>query len=231
MTGYRIGELAEASGVSIRNIRAYRERGLLDPPARVGRAAIYSDAHLAQLRVINQLLSKGFTSSHIADFFSAMRTGDDLVDVLGLHDLLDDISGDSPGGVAERLAALPLGIEATRAEARRMVATGMAGVADGELMLIDPSLVQIVLQAPDRQSYLAIIVEVFTSAQEGVAATAGDVAALLGEAAAELVSADPPRVSPVESVRVLRDYRALATIVIARQVEHAMRGPAMQSSA
>src|SRR5690349_10951820 len=35
---YRLDDLARISGVTARNIRAYRERGLLDPPRRVGRS-------------------------------------------------------------------------------------------------------------------------------------------------------------------------------------------------
>jgi DNA-binding transcriptional MerR regulator len=92
---YRIDELAQVSGVSSRNIRAYRERGLLRPPRRAGRTAIYDDDHLTQLQVINRLLSRGFNSTHIADFFRAIRGGHDLADVLGLRamartDPLDD---------------------------------------------------------------------------------------------------------------------------------------------
>jgi DNA-binding transcriptional MerR regulator len=85
MAEYRIDELAQASGVSSRNIRAYRERGLLEPPRRVGRTAIYDEHHLAQLQVINRLLARGFNSAHIADFFEAIRGGRDLADLLGLR--------------------------------------------------------------------------------------------------------------------------------------------------
>lgn len=73
------------SGVSARNIRAYRERGLLDPPRRVGRSALYDDYHLSQLNTISELLAKGFTSTHIAEFFTSMRQGSDLADILGLQ--------------------------------------------------------------------------------------------------------------------------------------------------
>jgi DNA-binding transcriptional MerR regulator len=82
---YRIDELAQVSGVSTRNIRAYRERGLLEPPRRAGRTAIYGDHHLTQLQVINRLLRRGFNSTHIADFFQAIRAGHDLADLLGLR--------------------------------------------------------------------------------------------------------------------------------------------------
>ena len=73
------------SGVSARNIRAYRERGLLDPPRRVGRSAYYDDYHLSQLKTINQLLRRGFNSAHIAEFFASMRQGADLADILGIQ--------------------------------------------------------------------------------------------------------------------------------------------------
>ena len=68
---YRLTELSRISGVSSRNIRAYRERGLLDPPRRQGRSAFYNAFHLAQLDMINQLLRRGFSSAHIAEFFAS----------------------------------------------------------------------------------------------------------------------------------------------------------------
>ena len=37
MAEYRINDLAQESGVSVRNIRVYQERGLLPPPVRRGR--------------------------------------------------------------------------------------------------------------------------------------------------------------------------------------------------
>ena len=82
---YRLDDLARISGVSSRNIRAYRERGLLDPPRRQGRSAFYDDYHLSQLKTINQLLRKGFNSAHIAEFFARMREGHDLAAILGVQ--------------------------------------------------------------------------------------------------------------------------------------------------
>ncbi len=96
MAEYRIDELAQVSGVSSRNIRAYRERGLLEPPRRAGRTAIYGDDHLTQLQIINRLLGRGFNSAHIADFFRAIRGGDDLADLLGLRAMAQRDPLDSP---------------------------------------------------------------------------------------------------------------------------------------
>lgn len=77
-------DLSAITGVSARNIRAYRERGLLDAPRRQGRAALYDDRHVAQLNAISQLLGQGFTSAHIAGFFTAIREGIDIADMLSL---------------------------------------------------------------------------------------------------------------------------------------------------
>lgn len=209
---YRIGDLAQASGVSTRNIRAYRERGLLDPPTRVGRAAIYGDAHLAQLRVIDSLLGRGFTSAHIADFFAAVRSGLDLAEVLGLRD------------VSAGVEAVPIDVQVGGEEAARMVALGLAYEAGDQLMLGDPELVHIVARAADRRRYLTVLVEVLASTRAGVAAAVRDVGSLLEGAAAEL---DPL----AEPERVLQDFRDLAAIVIARLVYDAVRRPLVRSSA
>ena len=91
---YRLKALAKASGVSVRNIRAYRERGLLDPPRRDGRSAVYGDQHLDQLVVISDLLSRGFHSAHIAAFFATVRDGGDLAEHLGLRPAIFGRDGD-----------------------------------------------------------------------------------------------------------------------------------------
>ncbi len=52
---YRVEELSEASGVSIRNIRYYTAEGLLPPPDARGRFALYGPEHLRRLRLIQQL--------------------------------------------------------------------------------------------------------------------------------------------------------------------------------
>jgi DNA-binding transcriptional MerR regulator len=97
---YRLDDLARISGVSARNIRAYRERGLLDAPRRVGRSAYYDDYHLSQLKTINQLLRRGFNSAHIAEFFASIRQGADLSDILGIRQAIlaprTDEGGDGP---------------------------------------------------------------------------------------------------------------------------------------
>ena len=56
-----IAELAERSGMTARNIRAYQSRGLLHPPEIRGRVAHYNGSHLARLQLIASLQREGFT--------------------------------------------------------------------------------------------------------------------------------------------------------------------------
>jgi DNA-binding transcriptional MerR regulator len=81
---YRVEELAEAAGISVRTLRFYRERRLLPPPRRDGRIAWYSQDHLARLRTIAALLERGHTLGGIADLIAAWENGRTLDGVAGL---------------------------------------------------------------------------------------------------------------------------------------------------
>lgn len=82
---FTIDELARESGSTVRNIRAYQDRGLLPAPEKRGRTGIYTDVHLARLRIISRLLDRGFTIANIKDLLAAWEEGRDLNDVLGLE--------------------------------------------------------------------------------------------------------------------------------------------------
>lgn len=73
---YRVGELAEASGVAIDTIRFYQSRGLIPPPSRRGRFAIYHPEHLERLRRIRRLLEDGFSLAQIRRLLDAAEDGD-----------------------------------------------------------------------------------------------------------------------------------------------------------
>lgn len=85
MAEYRVDELAREAGTTVRNVRAYQDRGLLAPPRRVGRAGVYSDAHLARLRLISRLLERGYSLANIDELLSGWEQGQDLRQLLGLE--------------------------------------------------------------------------------------------------------------------------------------------------
>lgn len=88
MADYRVDDLARAAGTTVRNVRVYQDRGLLPPPRREGRVGVYTEAHLARLRLIGQLLERGYTFAHIAELLAAWQGGHDLRRVLGVEEAL-----------------------------------------------------------------------------------------------------------------------------------------------
>lgn len=82
---YRIDDLARLAGTTTRNIRVYRDRGLLPPPLRIGRIALFNDTHLTRLRLITSMLDRGYNIAHVREMLSAWEEGKDLGDVLGLE--------------------------------------------------------------------------------------------------------------------------------------------------
>lgn len=81
---YTIDELARAGGTTVRNARAYQDRGLIAPPERRGRRGVYSDDHLSRLKLINHLLSRGYSLGNIQELLRALEDGQQLRDILGL---------------------------------------------------------------------------------------------------------------------------------------------------
>lgn len=173
MAEYRIDELAQLSGVSVRNIRAYRERGLLDPPRRVGRSAVYDDMHLGQLATINDLLRRGFNSAHIAEFFTSIRRGHDLANLLGLREAIF--------GHARTPQAVPTPMDADDAEARLLCERGLAEVVDGELRFTDPEVAEIVARSVEPREFVRVMLRAADVTEDAIdALAAAKVKALTG---------------------------------------------------
>ncbi len=82
---YSIHELARAAGTTVRNVRAYQSKQLIPAPKREGRASVYSDVHLARLRLIGRLLDRGYTLSNIAEMVDALDRGAGVPELLGLE--------------------------------------------------------------------------------------------------------------------------------------------------
>src|SRR3954464_10111169 len=85
MAEYRIDDLARAAGTTVRNVRAYQDRGLLPPPRREGRVGLYDDGHLARLNVIGELLERGYTLANIGEILQAWGQGQNVAELVGLE--------------------------------------------------------------------------------------------------------------------------------------------------
>jgi DNA-binding transcriptional MerR regulator len=218
-----LDELARISGVSARNIRAYREKGLLDPPRRVGRSAYYDDYHLSQLTTINQLLRRGFNSAHIAEFFASVRQGADLADILGIQRAILGPRPDvGPEGPSDRPA---VGIDPGCDEARKLIDYGLAELVDGGVVLNDRTMGAIVARTLDPMLYVRAILRVFEATRESVEDLAADFVHALEELYTARFGAShvPKPEEMAELSRIVLDYRDLGNKVIANNLEEAVR--------
>ncbi|BCF90305.1 MerR family transcriptional regulator [Paraburkholderia largidicola] len=85
---YTVDELARVSDSTVRNIRAYQDRGLLAPPEKRGRVGVYDDTHASRLKLIHHLLARGYTLANIQDLIKAIDEGHDLRSILGLENAI-----------------------------------------------------------------------------------------------------------------------------------------------
>jgi DNA-binding transcriptional MerR regulator len=137
---YRIDDLARLGGTTTRNIRVYRDRGLLPPPLRVGRIALFNDTHLTRLRLITSMLDRGYNIAHVREMLCAWEEGKDLGDVLGLETAIVGT------WTTEKSTTMPL------AEAQRLIKDAKAfdrlvqlqviHLDDGQATITRPKLVE-----------------------------------------------------------------------------------------
>ena len=92
-----VDELAEQSGASMRTIRFYQAEGLLPPPTRRGRQALYGVEHVDRLRLITSLQERGLRLAAIASMLAQAGDDGDATEWLGLGEsLVRPWSDDSP---------------------------------------------------------------------------------------------------------------------------------------
>lgn len=72
----RIGELAERTGVSVRSLRYYEERGLLVSERTSGRHRIFADSAVDRVIRIQELFAAGLNSAKVFEILPCMRDVD-----------------------------------------------------------------------------------------------------------------------------------------------------------
>jgi DNA-binding transcriptional MerR regulator len=165
MAEYRIDDLARAAGTTSRNVRAYQERGLLPPPEKRGRVGYYNDSHLVRLKLIDSLLSRGFTTAHISDFITSWETGNDLAEVLGLENTLTErwAQGDTMR-VPRDVVGDVLGTT-DDAVISRVVSMGLARIEGDAYVLSEPELLRGFAQLQEFGFSLGHLLDVHTDTE------------------------------------------------------------------
>jgi DNA-binding transcriptional MerR regulator len=139
---FTVDELAARAQMTVRNVRAYAGRGLIEAPRLAGRTGYYNREHLQRLQLIRQLLERGFTLAAIEKAIQGTphSAAGHTLDLMTILDLPDE--GDAEIMPREDLAALA-GVERDDALIESMVGLGLVEKLDGDrVRLVEPAVVR-----------------------------------------------------------------------------------------
>jgi DNA-binding transcriptional MerR regulator len=225
MGEYRIDELARLADTTVRNVRVYQDRGLLAPPRRDGRVGIYTDAHLARLRLIGRLLKRGYTFANIGEMLAIWERGGNLAEVLDLESAVGHPWSDEiPGHVtAEQLREF-FGAEDTAENRARAEALGILE-PDGERYRVpSPRLLSAGAEMVAAGMTLPAVLDLAERLQAHVDAAAHDMAATVAGhvLVAHLRDGRLQGNDIAEVAAIVRRLRPLAQIVLDAMLAQAM---------
>jgi DNA-binding transcriptional MerR regulator len=119
-----IDELAREVGMTVRNVRAYRSRGLLPEPELRGRKGYYGGDHVARLELIRDLKDRGFNLEAIGQIIER-APGDSLREVLDFtRAVVAPLGDETPRVVSGRVFAERWGEQLTPEVVRRATRLG-----------------------------------------------------------------------------------------------------------
>ncbi len=136
-----IGELAERSGQSVRNLRAYLQLGLLEPAGKRGRNLIFDESHLRRLRQIERFRERGYRLAAIADVLS--EGGEALLadDVEAFAAMTTRwVRNESHTWTMEELTRLLPSVEDVEQFRDLAITRGLAAERDGDVVATRPEL-------------------------------------------------------------------------------------------
>lgn len=213
--GHRLEELAKLASTTPRNVRAYRERGLLHPPRYQGRIALYDETHLARLRTIAALLDRGYSIENIRELTTAWEQGQKLEHVLGLESAITaPFSAESAEVVDASQLLQALGDSATPAVIARALELKVLALHGAELRAPSPRLLAAGLELIEAGVPLDAILDelsVLRAALDQIARRFVDLAARhLVDAHGDAI----PRATTRRLERSIRRVRPVAEVVV-----------------
>ncbi len=215
----RIDELAAHTGVTSRNIRAYREKGLLPAPELEGRTGFYTEEHVKRLEIIEDLQGRGFSLEAIRQTLEAWSVGGDFTQLLGLQSILNSpFHSEEPAyeTLPQLLVRFPEAIDDPTLLSRA-IELGLIEGHDGETMRIpSPLLIDAGTELVELDVPLAEILDLFDRVQRDMADVAQQFVGIVERNLVDpsLGGAAPRGGDPADMIAKLQRLRPLATEVI-----------------
>lgn len=133
-----IEQLAAETGMTVRNIRSHRARGLLPAPEVRDRVGYYGPRHLARLRMIQELQADGFNLKGIERLLSEnVGTAEQF---LSFRRALDEFDDEQPSTFTREELDARFGTDNDDALKRAVAAGALVPVEEGRFEAPFPSL-------------------------------------------------------------------------------------------
>lgn len=142
---FTVDELASRAEMTVRNVRAYASRGLIPPPRLEGRTGLYTLEHLQRLRLVRQLLARGFTLAAVEDALlrSPKAAPGMALDLLNILEPVD-FDPETKELMSRRDLAALASIREDHPVFEQLVALGLLEVIDNETFNVSlPSVVRL----------------------------------------------------------------------------------------
>lgn len=140
---FTVDVLADRAGMTVRNVRAYSTRGLIDPPRLEGRTGYYTQKHLQRLVLVRTLLGRGFTLAAIEDALlkSPSTASSVALDLINIFEVEDDADPTELISRAELASLSGLGPDHKLID--QMIELGLLEqVDDDTIRMLEPSVVR-----------------------------------------------------------------------------------------
>lgn len=224
---YTVDELAREAGVPTRTVRHYQSEGVLPPPEKHGRIALYRPAHLERMELIARLQDRGLSLKVIRDALREAERGEvSLDDWLGMGDeLRAPWSADAPAvlpeaDLAERLAGRRAGLRAALVDAGLVAPYGER---PGMVSVPSPALLDLALSLVDAGVDPETAAAVFGLMRKRMRKAAADVADLVVDRAGDGFGRSASTDDVGAALDALRSASADAVhVIFAQEVEKAL---------
>ena len=169
---YTVDGLAAATGVPVRTIRYYQAEGVLLPPKRRGRVALFGPEHVERLELVAHLKERGLQLGAIADVVAGSQPrGRTVEEWLDLKDRFwPDWASESPRNLGRKEALAQAGSED---DLQVLLDSGLMALVGPDTVRVDyPPLLEAALHLRDEGFALALVAPVY-----GIALCHADAAA------------------------------------------------------
>lgn len=142
---FTIDELAARAQMTVRNVRAYASRGLIEAPRLAGRTGYYSTQHLQRLQLVRQLIDRGYTLSAVEKAVRELPAGTagSTLDLIAMLDLPADDDTDEIMSRQDLAALANVPLDSTLIDA--LEANGLVAWIEGDddhVRLLEPTIVR-----------------------------------------------------------------------------------------